>query len=334
MRNEEETNAVFDQLAELAPTETERPMPARAMLSRIKRELDQPAEAKGLSAFWATLWQALFAPARRGAVTAVFTLLLVAVSFTSPAMRAFASDFLGNFRVQKFAAISISPDQIAIFEQIAESGLMPGTLEFIDDPGEGTAVDTLREATRLSGIDHIQTLPQLGNPDGIFVTDGGSARFTLDLESSRAIFELVGLEPTLLPDELRDSNVRIFIFGTIGQRWDDGTMLVQTESPIVEYPNGIDPAILGEALLQLLGLSQGEASRLAQQIDWTSTLVLPIPTDVGTFQEVTVQGVSGLFVETVDGQESALVWQKDGTLYMLTTPAELPALLDLANNLE
>ena len=50
--------------------------------------------------------------------------LFFAVLFSFPAVRAAASDFLGLFRVQKFAPISISPEQMAMLEQLAEGGRM------------------------------------------------------------------------------------------------------------------------------------------------------------------------------------------------------------------
>ncbi|MEM7330851.1 MAG: hypothetical protein AAF490_02080 [Chloroflexota bacterium] len=333
MRKEDEVQKVLDQLGSLAPTEQDRPVSAKVMLSRINREIEQPAAQRNGVSFWDTLAAFLFAPSRRLAFTAVLVAMMFITGLTSPTFRAAASDFLGNFRVQKFAAISISPDQLAILEQVAQSGLTPGQLQFVDEPGEATAVDSLGEATRLTGVRQILTLPNQAQPSDIFVTDGGSALFTIDIESSKAILEMAGADPNLLPVELNEANIRIFVYSGIAQTWDDGTMLLQTQSPLVEYPEGIDPAPLGQALLQLLGLSEEEANRLSMQIDWTSTLVLPIPTNIGTFQEVTVQGVSGLFVSAIDG-ESGLVWQKEGNIFMLTSPGDLASLLELANELK
>ena len=334
MRKEEELQKVLDQLGTLAPTAQEKPIAAKLMLSRIKQELHQTEVADEGNSFWVTLSAFLFAPQRRMAFSVALVVFLFLTGFTSPSFRAAASDFLGNFRVQKFAAISISPDQLAVLEQVAESGLTPGELQFIEEPGEATAVDTLREATRLTGVQPILTLPNQADTAEIWVTDGGSALFTIDVESSQAILEMVGADPMLLPNELNQADIRIFVYSGIAQSWEDGTMLLQTQSPLVEYPNGIDPAPLGQALLQLLGLSEEEASRLSMQIDWTSTLVLPIPTNVGTFQEVTVQGVSGLHISALDGGESGLVWQKEGNIYMLTSLGDLASLLQLANSLE
>ena len=85
----------------------------------------------------------------------------------------------------------------------------------------------------------------------------------------------------------------------------------------MNYPADVDPTVLGEALLQVLGTEPAEARRIAQSIDWTSTLLLPVPQDLGSFREVTVNGVSGVLLEPFDPEsESALIWQKDGMLFM------------------
>lgn len=331
MKKNDDLKEVFDELSLLAPAEQEQPTAAPLMLSRIKKQIAQTADHNAPSV-WATLFTTLFAPSRRWATSMALVLALFVAGFASPTLRAAASDFLGQFRVQKFAAVSISPDQLAVLEQAAASGLRPGTLQFIEPPGDGAAVDSLRDAAVLTGTG-VQTLPELGQPDAIYVTDGGSAIFTVDVESSREILALADLDPNLLPSELDNAAIRIFIYSGVMQQWDDGTMLVQTLSPIVDYPSGIDPNLLGGALLQLLGLSESESARLAAQIDWTSTLVLPVPTDVGTFEEVTVQGVSGLYISSADGI-SGILWQKDGNVYVLTRTGEKDALVALANQMQ
>jgi hypothetical protein len=96
-------------------------------------------------------------------------------------------------------------------------------------------------------------------------------------------------------------------------------MLVQTPSPDVNYPADVDATVLGEALLQVLGTEPAEARRIAQSIDWTSTLLLPIPQNMGTYREANVNGVTGVVLEPFDADaEAAVVWQKDGMVYMMT----------------
>jgi hypothetical protein len=59
---------------------------------------------------------------------------------------------------------------------------------------------------------------------------------------------------------------------------------------------------------------------MAQTIDWTSTLVIPIPAHLSRFTEVTVDGVQGLLLEQdphspTYQREMAVLWQLNGMIY-------------------
>ena len=321
---------VMNKLTLLQPGADDAPRPAGQALAHLQQKIDL-AQQKTLGA---RLPAFFFAPARRVALTAVFLILFLGTAFSFPTVRAAASDFLGLFRVQKFAAISISPEQIAMLEQVAELGLSPGELEIIEEPGAVTEVDSLREAQSLTGLTAVRTFSTLGEPASVFVTDGGYGRFQIDPEGTRAILEAVGVDPTLLPDNLENANIRITVFAGVQQQWANGITLMQTESPIVEYPKDFDATLLGSALLQILGMSEAEANRLAAQIDWTSTLLLPIPQEAATFNEVTVEGNSGILLDSLDGQSTALVWQHDGIIHLLMQKGNGVDLLELVSQLK
>ena len=106
------------------------------------------------------------------------------------------------------------------------------------------------------------------------------------------------------------------------------TVLVQIPSPTVTAPPGIDITQIGEAFLQLLGLSREEAAEFSQQVDWSSTLIIPIPHsgDI-SYKEVLVDGVTGTLIQNestyypddpdVDQERYALCsdwhWQRRGS---------------------
>ncbi len=324
-----QTEDVLQQLSQLSPQWGEEAKPAAHALAQLQQRID----ASQQNTISARLRGFLFAPARRGMVTAVTLLLLLSISLSFPTVRAAASDFLGLFRVQKFSAISISPERLMMLQQIAESGSTPGELELLEEPGAAQTVDSLDEAMTITGVTQLRTLPSLGAAEKIMVTDGGNGRFHIDLEGARAILDATGADPMLLPDTVADQFININIFAGVEQQWADDTLFLQTESPLVEYPAELDPALLGEALLQIVGLTKSEATRLAQQIDWTSTLLLPISTDVATFNEVTIEGVSGIALLGLDNQHTALIWQKDGMIHLLLSSGNTADLLTLANTL-
>ena len=107
--------------------------------------------------------------------------------------------------------------------------------------------------------------------------------------------------------------------------------LVQASSPLVELPDGVDLAQLGEIGLRIIGIAPAEAHRIAQTTDWNSTLLVPIPSNVGSFRNVTLNnGATGLLVTTggtgassvhnADGtrQQSSLIWVQNNVVYALS----------------
>jgi hypothetical protein len=79
---------------------------------------------------------------------------------------------------------------------------------------------------------------------------------------------------------------------------------------------------MGEALLRMLGTPEDEARRLAQEIDWTGTLIIPLPTNLAQFREVVVDGTTGLLLEYTGGAETGepeqiVLWERDGIVYVV-----------------
>jgi hypothetical protein len=142
------------------------------------------------------------------------------------------------------------------------------------------------------------------------------------------------VDPLLLPDTLDGATVDVEIFPMVEQRWSDGTMFVQSQSPVVDYPDNVDATALGKALLLVLGMSPEEAERLANDIQWESTVLLPIPQDVATFREVSVNGSSGLALSSLDGQHNAIMWQQSGVVYLLAGEGNESGLVDIATSIE
>jgi hypothetical protein len=90
---------------------------------------------------------------------------------------------------------------------------------------------------------------------------------------------------------------------------------------------------LGEALLRILGMDGRQARRLAQNIDWTNTLLLPVPENIASFSEVTVDGVTGIALSSINGRDTALMWQKDGVVFVLSG-GNVADLIEAANSLQ
>ena len=184
----------------------------------------------------------------------------------------------------------------------------------------------------------------------IAVGGGGDGELVVDLDAARSILSIGGVDPSLLPDDLDGAEITVSTEPGIFTHWEEsGINLVQMPSPQINYPTGFDPAPVGQAILQFLGMSEAEAARLSNTIDWTNTLLLPIPQGFGAYQEVSINGNPGLLI-TTDGSGfeafgegrgdwegeapsgSSLMWEADGMLYMLAGDVDSDILLNLANN--
>ena len=322
--SENEIRDVLDELTILAPNADETPKPASQALARVRAQLEPQSQRS-------SIWRFLAMSNRKYVWAALSVLVLLVVALSIPGVRAAASDFLGLFRVQKFAPISISAEQLALLGKIAESGIYPGEIEMFDEPGPAVLVESREAAAKDTGL-QARSSSKLGDPYQVYVIDGGSGRLTINVENARALVEAAGADPGLISDSLDGAVVDVTVYTAISQQWSDGTMLNQSSSPLIEYPEDVDTAALGQALLQALGMDTRQARRLAQSIDWTSTLLLPIPEGIATFSEVDVDGVGGLAFSSYDGVNSAILWQKDGMVYVLNG-GQLDELVDVANSL-
>ena len=80
--------------------------------------------------------------------------------------------------------------------------------------------------------------------------------------------------------------------------------------------------------------------RLAQSIDWTSTFILPLPSDMARSYDVQVNGMPGVILEETPGSDGyrrrkILLWERDGIVYAINaTNMTAPTLLQIAESLQ
>lgn len=360
-----EIEDVIERLSKLEPISGEKPLPtegdgpaAARAFNRLKATLSTEAASPGIGFgrinSMLTMQQRL---TRAGAI-AVLAVLITFFGF-SPVGQALAGEFLGIFRVQKFAPISISPERLSQLEEMDFEGLYPGEVNWTEKPVDPIAVGSLTEAADMAGFNPLAAdlINNLGEPTDVGVAGSGSGELIVDLAAARTILNIAGVDGTLLPDSLDGATITVDVESGIATRWElYNTSLMQMPSPQINYPSDFDPAPVGQALLQFLGVEAEEAARLANTIDWTNTLVLPFPQGLGSFEEVTVNGSPGLLI-SADGDFSrfddrgdrgdrgrdfdrsdmpapplnTLIWEANGMLHMLSADLDKIALLQLAD---
>lgn len=283
------------------------------------------------------------------ALAGVLALVVLVGLFSLAPVRALASQFLGIFRVEKFVVVDVDEERLEEISEAISEDFYFGEYEFLEEPGEPVEVASLDEAEALVGFKP-RTPAGYDDPATIVVTGQAQMRFTPDLEDLRTVFATLGLDPALLPDNIDGQNFDFTLPAGVAQAFaledEEGIdfAIMQVPSPTADVPEDVDMQALGEAMLQLLGMTPEEAAQLSENIDWATTLVLPIPTGLlQTVQEIGVDGVTGLLFEmqgyeTDDGtylRRRALLWQKDGIVYMLTSEhGSTERLVSIANTLE
>jgi hypothetical protein len=262
-------------------------------------------------------------------VAGIAAVIVIIGLFTLAPVRALASDFLALFRVQKFVAVDIDPERMQQIAEAVDQSMGLGEVQHLTEEGQGTEVGSLDEAAGLAGFTP-RTLEGYGDPSHIVVHDGSTSTFTPDVQAMRQVFQAVNVDPNLLPDNIDGQTFTLTTSPGVAQVWtnEDGSprfMVMQAPSPTIEGPDDVDYEQLGEAMLQLLGMDADEAHRLSQSIDWTTTVVLPIPRDVASVREVNIDGTTGLVFDARghgdgDGEGrpgGAVLWEKNGIVYLV-----------------
>jgi hypothetical protein len=309
----------------------------------LYRRINQPMNPKPMSRRILTSWKTALA-----AVAAVLVVTLI----VSPSARALAQDFLNLFRVKRFAAISVDPARISQLEagNVDLEALIGASTEVLKDPGKPQMVDSPQAAAQLAGfgVKVPATLPQGTTLQSIQVQGEGSLRFKADTARLQSVLDALGVTDVQVPAALDGATVTVNKPPMVAinyKRGADNIMLVQSHNPQIELPEGVNMAQLGEIALRVAGMTPDEAQRFAQSIDWSSTMLVPVPANASAFREVEVRGVTGLLITTNGSsvptsngpksmpQHSVLLWAEGDMVYALSGTSST-ALADMANSLQ
>lgn len=328
----QQAGQVGARFAVLAPGREEQPLPSPLAYQRF---IHNPHQVQSQKETIKTMFK------RRTLWAALAAIALIAVVFTLTPANAWASSFLGLFRAQKVQVITFDPaaaqnaqgkldaNQAAI-KQVFKEDLK------ISGHGEAVTVASAAEAAQKAGF--TPRIPSaLVNPE-ISVRPGMNATFTINQPKLQALMDAVGVEAKLpantngkvitadVADAVVTTSADCPKTAKTNQDLAKGncTALVQLPSPVVNTPDGLNVQQLGQAMFQFLGMPAAEAQQVSQTIDWTSTLILPIPQSGDLqYQEVQVDGVTGTFLKETAQDAYGLVWVKDGILYGLHGPGGL-----------
>lgn len=290
---------------------------------------------------------------RRGARAAtVFAVLVVMVAaFTLSPMRTVADDFLNQFRVQKFAAVTIpmdlveplqsgvlqslsSADKERMKQELDELGAFETTFQ-LDMSSLPTATSLEEAEGQFGDIAVPEDLPEgFGEPTA-YVTDAGSATYTLNVDKAREIIDALNL-PIYAFDQVTAETLtfRANVSEAAVLHYRNGLTNVvvgQTASPTLDIPEGFNMDALREDILRFPGLPTDLVAQLRAIDDWENTLIVPIPENADS-RDVTVNGNAGLLLEMEQG--AVVLWEDDGMLYAVAGQVSGDDVLDIADSMD
>lgn len=297
--------------------------------------------------------QNVFSRRYRPAWIAAGLIAALLISFSFAPVRALAGNLLQLFRVQRIQFVEVNPSQLPSQEALKEAaGKLAGILEEqmrLEVKGEARTVDA---ATARAEAGYPVRLPAaLDAEPEITLEPGVEAEMEIDLPRIRLLLSEMGYRNVDLPDSLEGATVGIqfeaLISATYGGcdaghagGWAKGCVeYVQVPAPRVSAPPELDLDRLGQVYLQLLGLTPEEARQYSERVDWTTTVVVPLPQFADLhYQDVEVDGVEGTLLRPSSGsryaEEYLLTWVRGGIVYGLHGSGSTDEALSIAASLE
>ena len=284
--------------------------------------------------------------------------VLLAVSFSQPAVQSFAQGIVQSLRVQRVEPIKIDPAVMKALpfgdpSDVAKVGTYRGPSE----PRVRAA--SVAEASRSTGLTlrAPASLPAaLRTNQMTYVSEAETMSVTYDGQKLVQAAQDVGIRDAALLNDLRALNgvtvrgsvpsAAVTFWGTppIGDatvrdakaaatKAPAGPFLafLQMKSPTVDVPPTVNADQLRDRLLRSGALPPQLANQLLAIQDWKTTL--PVPVTRGTATQVPVDGVTGTLV-VGEMPVPLLVWQKDGALYVLAGTLSEADLLTAARSLQ
>jgi anti-sigma factor RsiW len=348
-------------LSGLLPEGPSKQISIKAARARLAQRLSQAEKENQL------MWNKLTSRISRPAWITLAVVAVLAVALSFPSVRAIATSFLGLFRVEQIQAVPVDFESLSgqygsasQFEKILSDQVQ------VEKTGEPQEAASAAEAGALAGI-AVRLPAALSGTPTLVVQPGEQVTFTVDYELVKTVLSEIGRSDIQLPKALDGAKVELEVKSAVAAMYGecpdwrgpeksgepvatepvegsdaphfkaprDCTTLLQMPSPTISAPPGLDVSQIGEAYLEILGMSREEAASFASNVDWTTTFVIPIP-QRANYQQVTVDGVSGTLIGYHEGGANmyALLWVKDGVLYALSGPGQNSEALDIAGSLQ
>ncbi len=326
-------------------------------LARFKARLNPQEERVPLLA-------RIFAPRWRFAWAASLAAVIVAGSLAFPSARSFAQRLLATLRIEKVQPVSLD---FASMDTSSNRKLQQGLGQMISDNVVVTTDEKEMDAasqdaaSKLTGFP-VKVLSSRQDSPSFRVSGAHAFHMTVDRARLQEVLDEAGRTDLLLPANLDGAQVSVQVprsvevsYGTCSANRksrhqappadadenpqsapSDCLALIQAPGPTINMPAELNLQQLAETALQLAGMTPVQARKFCQTIDWKSTLVLPIPRGVTSYEPVSINGIQGTLMRLPnhDRPSYVLVWADDGIIYGLVGWGDPNMAVQLASSLE
>ncbi|MCL4488827.1 MAG: DUF2275 domain-containing protein [Chloroflexi bacterium] len=297
----------------------------------------------------------------RAAWAAALAVLVLAASMAFPPVRAWAEGVLAQFRVSKIQIVNVSSSHLGdlgagtkLTQQISK--MLSDSITYTQKPSAPVLVASAAEASQKVGFPVRLPSSRTDTPQ-LRVQSGGAFQLIVNRDRTQSLLDQAGASDLQLPASIDGAVIKVTIPAGVAagygdcpapQELDSGASgssarltvnciyLTEIPSPTVDAPPSLDVQQLAELGLQFSGMSKAQAEAYAKTVDWTSTLVIPIPTNAAQYKPVTVDGSSGYLIQRPqdDAPQYTIIWVKDGVIYDVAgTGPDTTAAFNIANSL-
>ncbi|HOV26827.1 MAG TPA: DUF4367 domain-containing protein [Pseudobacteroides sp.] len=156
--------------------------------------------------------------------------------------------------------------------------------------------------------------------------------FTLNVSSTNKILKSFGAK-TLLPESIDGKTFTVDFPRVINMQYYDGEKdsfyMIQTKSPEIKAPEGVNPDDIYNSLVSMPILPDHIKQQLSDTKDWKNTLYIPVFDSES--QEVSINGAKGYIMDP-DSQYKNIVWYNKGVLYSISGPMSQDELIKIASS--
>jgi hypothetical protein len=281
-------------------------------------------------------------PHRRGRRRWAAGLIVAPVVAVGLVASANAAGWLSIFSPTQVAPVTLTVGDLTGLPDLSGYGRMQ-----VQDP----ATQQVSGPDQAAAASHLQILQPSSLPADVpaqvrwEVVDAGSATFTLDAAAAQAAAAKAGRAVPQIPSALVGASMTVnagpavlAVYGagtaeTGSQRESPPTLVIAQGVRPTASTNGASLQQVEDFLLAQPGVSPQLAAEIRAIGQPASTLPIPVISGLMTSQTITIDGVQGVVTGDSTGLGTAVIWEKDGIVYVVAGTIAQSEVVDVARSL-